>query len=226
MQIVCPRVCSRLDSKSHPQLFQTSMIFSNTPITHHSVSLWWYFNHTKIEFQCNNCVFAIVCPVSFTENDITHVMHGNAIRVTGLFEGNPPDISGFPSKRASNAGFDVIFDVRLNKRLNKHSSCRCFETPRLLLWRHGNHQPGTKLRYPWFCSVSNETSVESTLLNTFLSILFEYHRTFLNGSRVRYVSIKLKSKVLISETQTVLQKALISPLFKLMLRIEFLPMSC
>ena len=38
---------------------------------------------------------------------------------------------GFPSQRASNMRFDVLFDVSLNKPLNKHSNCRWFEAP----WR-------------------------------------------------------------------------------------------
>ena len=49
---------------------------------------------------------------------------------------NPPATGGFPSQKASNAGFGVLFDVSLNKRLNKQSSCRRFETPRCPLWRH------------------------------------------------------------------------------------------
>ena len=39
-----------------------------------------------------------------------------------LFEENPPVTGGFHSQRASNAGFDVSFDVGLNKRLSKQSS--------------------------------------------------------------------------------------------------------
>ena len=34
-----------------------------------------------------------------------------------LCTGNPPVIGGFPSQRASNAGFNVLFDVSINKRL-------------------------------------------------------------------------------------------------------------
>ena len=41
-----------------------------------------------------------------------------------------------PSQRGSNAGFDVFFDVSLNKWLNKQSSRRWFETPVWSLWRH------------------------------------------------------------------------------------------
>ena len=46
-----------------------------------------------------------------------------------LCEGNPPVTGGFPSQRDSNTGFDAFFDVSLNKRLNKQTRRRWFETP-------------------------------------------------------------------------------------------------
>ena len=39
---------------------------------------------------------------------------------------------GFPSQRACNAGFGVLFYVSLNKRLNKQSSRRWLET--VVIW--------------------------------------------------------------------------------------------
>ena len=53
-----------------------------------------------------------------------------------LCEGNPPVTGGVPSQRARNAGFEVFFDVRLKKRLNKQSSRRWFQMTRCSLWRH------------------------------------------------------------------------------------------
>ena len=55
-----------------------------------------------------------------------------------LCEGNPPVIGGFPSQRDSNAGFDVFFNVCLNKRLNKQTKRWWFETPSFSLWHHRN----------------------------------------------------------------------------------------
>ena len=55
-----------------------------------------------------------------------------------LCEGNPQEIGGFPSQKASNVGFDVFFEVHLNKRINKQSSRRWFHTPGLSLRRHCN----------------------------------------------------------------------------------------
>ena len=36
-----------------------------------------------------------------------------------LCEKNPPVTGGFPSQKVSNMGFDVLFDVSLNKQLNQ-----------------------------------------------------------------------------------------------------------
>ena len=35
-----------------------------------------------------------------------------------ICEGNPLVTSGFPSQGASNMGFDILFDINLNKLLN------------------------------------------------------------------------------------------------------------
>ena len=40
-----------------------------------------------------------------------------------LCEGNPLVTGGIPSQRVSAAGFGASFDVNLNKRLYKHTSC-------------------------------------------------------------------------------------------------------
>ena len=56
----------------------------------------------------------------------------------GLCDGNPQVTSGFPSQRASNVCFDVFVDVILNKRFNKYSIYRWFETTWCLLRRHYN----------------------------------------------------------------------------------------
>ena len=41
-----------------------------------------------------------------------------------LCKGNPPVTGGFPLQKASNTDFDFVFDVSLNKLLNKQSHCR------------------------------------------------------------------------------------------------------
>ena len=53
-----------------------------------------------------------------------------------LCVGNSPVIGEFPSQRPVARSFDVFFDPRLKKRLNKQSKRRWFETPSRSVWRH------------------------------------------------------------------------------------------
>ena len=55
-----------------------------------------------------------------------------------LCEGNPPVTGGFLHKRPVTRSFEVFLDLRLNKRLNKQSRGRWFETSSRSLWRHCN----------------------------------------------------------------------------------------
>ena len=61
--------------------------------------------------------------------------------------GNSPVPGEFPTQRPVTRGFDVFFDLRLNKRLSKQSWGCWFETPSRPLWRHrnvnGNFSNGT-----------------------------------------------------------------------------------
>ena len=51
---------------------------------------------------------------------------------------NSPVPGKFPAQRPVRRSFDVFFDLRLNKRLSKHSWGWWFETPSCPLWRHHN----------------------------------------------------------------------------------------
>ena len=66
-----------------------------------------------------------------------------------LCAGNPPVTDGFPSQRPVKRSFNVLFDLRLNKRLSKESRRCWFETPSRSLWRQCNVFTG------WFHSVSS-----------------------------------------------------------------------
>ena len=55
-----------------------------------------------------------------------------------LCAGNSPVTGEFPSQRPVTRSFGVFFDLRLNKRLSKHSWGWWFETPSRPLWRHCN----------------------------------------------------------------------------------------
>ena len=55
-----------------------------------------------------------------------------------LCAGNSPVTGEFPSQRPVTRGFDVFFDLCLNKRLSKQSWGPWFETPSRSLWRRCN----------------------------------------------------------------------------------------
>ena len=52
--------------------------------------------------------------------------------------GNSPVPGEFPTQRPVTRSFDVLFDLRLNKRLSKQSWGWWFETQSCPLWRHCN----------------------------------------------------------------------------------------
>ena len=64
--------------------------------------------------------------------------NGNIFRVTGHCAGNSPVTGEFPVQRPVTRGVDALFDLRLDKRLNKQSWGWWFETPSGPLWRHRN----------------------------------------------------------------------------------------
>ena len=64
--------------------------------------------------------------------------NGNISALIALCEGNPPVSVGFPSQRPVTRGFDVFFDLGLNKQLSKHLRIQWFETPLRSLQRHCN----------------------------------------------------------------------------------------
>ena len=55
-----------------------------------------------------------------------------------LCAGNSPVTDDFPSQRPVTRSFDVLYDLRLNKRLSKQLWGWWFETPSRPLWRHCN----------------------------------------------------------------------------------------
>ena len=64
--------------------------------------------------------------------------NGRIFRVTGHFAGNSPGTGEFPAQRPVTRSFDVFFDLRLNKRLNKQWWGWCFGTPSSPLGSHSN----------------------------------------------------------------------------------------
>ena len=67
--------------------------------------------------------------------------NGNIFRVTGHLCGEFTGLRWIPRTKASAAGFDVFFDLRLNKRLSKQSWGWWLETLSCSLWRQSNAGP-------------------------------------------------------------------------------------
>ena len=68
-----------------------------------------------------------------------------------LCAGNSPVTGEFPAQRPVTRSFDIVFDLRLNKRLSKQSWGWWFETPSCPLWRHCNGSMRTV--FPLLCCV-------------------------------------------------------------------------
>ena len=62
----------------------------------------------------------------------------NIFALLAICAGNSPVPGEFPAQRPVTRSFDVFFDLRLNKRLSKHSWGWWFETLPRPLWRHSN----------------------------------------------------------------------------------------
>ena len=64
--------------------------------------------------------------------------NGNFFRATGPLCGEFTGHDEFPAQRPVTRDFDVVFDLRPDKQLSKHSWGWWFETPSRPLWRHCN----------------------------------------------------------------------------------------
>ena len=73
--------------------------------------------------------------------------NGNIFRVTGPLCGESSATNEFPAQRSVTRSFDVFFDLRLNKWLNKQSRGWWFETLLRPLWRNGHRMPFTSMVY-------------------------------------------------------------------------------
>ena len=84
---------------------------------------------------------------------IWHKFHDNVIkwkhfpRYWPFVRGNTPVNGEFPTQRPATRSFDVSFDLRLNKCLNKQSWGWWFETPSWSLWRHRNVATSVKVTH-------------------------------------------------------------------------------
>ena len=113
-----------------------------------------------------------------------------------LCEGKPPVTGGFPSQRIVTRGFDVFFDIRLNKLLSKQSRRRWFERPSCPLSRHcntmtlvGSLAPGNKALNTVRCRYNADNLLPNQCIDPFLVTLpwsgINVKRQFSYNSKVR-----------------------------------------
>ena len=88
--------------------------------------------------ESNGYRLAMFQPMANWPDDMMTSSNGNMSRVTIPFAENSPVTGEFPAQRPVTRSFDVLFDLRLNKRLNKQSRGWWFEMPSHLLRRHCN----------------------------------------------------------------------------------------
>ena len=69
---------------------------------------------------------------------MTHHQMETFSALLALFAGNSPITGDVPPQRPVTRGFDVFLDLRMKKRLVKHSRRRWFETSSHSLWCHCN----------------------------------------------------------------------------------------
>ena len=73
-----------------------------------------------------------------TGNGMMTSSHGRIFALLAFCAGNSPVTGEFSVQRPVTRSFDIFFDLRVSKRLNKQSKRRWFETPSRSLWRHCN----------------------------------------------------------------------------------------
>ena len=111
--------------------------------------------------------------------------------------GNSPVPGEFPTQRPVTRSFDVFFDLRLNKRLSKHSWGWWFETLSRPLWRHCNDSGQWKTGIPhWWCDSPMHwracvltPCLEIGNLNYLIDLKFDGHI----GSTAAEVTVKFQS---------------------------------
>ena len=90
---------------------------------HYGVTVMWKFNLTKDRraMGCILCDFGQNWPRYYNVNAMMTSSNGNIFRVTCPLCGEFTGPGEFPAQRPVTRSFDVYFDLRLNKRLCKHS---------------------------------------------------------------------------------------------------------
>ena len=91
-----------------------------------------------------------------------------------LCAGNAPVSGEFPTQRPVTRSFDVFFDLRLNKRLNKQSWGWWFETLSRPFWRHRNGPVFSRAVLMTAVSFVTKIRISRQLLQCIWHLYYEY----------------------------------------------------
>ena len=98
---------------------------------------YWTGETWKLQlFAVNKCLPCSVCKMM--ASSMMTSSNGNIFRAISPLCGDFTGPGEFPTQRPVTRGFDVFFDLRLNKRLSKQSWGWWFETLWSPSWRHRN----------------------------------------------------------------------------------------
>ena len=121
--------------------------------THSTILIWKVFGQIRKRMKKNPAMISLI--TDFKLNGLVVLCwarrmmtspNGNILRVTGPLCGEFTDPGEFSTKRPVTRSFDVFFDLRVNKRLNKQPWGWWFDTLSWSLWRHCNGPP---VKYNW-----------------------------------------------------------------------------
>ena len=107
-----------------------------------------------------------------------------------LCAGNSPVTGEFPAQRPVTRGFDVFFDLCLNKRLSKQSWGWWFQMPLRSLWRHCNYKTTiyicVTICFCWMISQDQEMTRRSQKYKFIITVYSHYTvRSQGQGRRLR-----------------------------------------
>ena len=134
------------------RLFLHSLVLDNIKHTTKSLHHWPFVRVIHSDRWIPRTKGSVLRKV-FTYNDINMVRHccithrrnpwwryqmETSSALLAMCAGNSPVTGEFPTLRPVTRSFDVLFDLRLNKRLSKQWRGWWFGSPSLPLWRHCN----------------------------------------------------------------------------------------
>ena len=149
LSLFCACVCERETSlglsidntQSHFLIF----VFSNChEYPYKDMTIFSPKWHTDISLKTDSChdanylVAGGALAFRFDKSSRWHHQMETFSALLAICAGNSPVPGEFPTQRPVTRGFDVFFDLRLNKRFSKQSWGWWFETPSGSLWRQYN----------------------------------------------------------------------------------------